>query len=141
MFITGASRGLGALIVQAALADGNAVVAAGRKVAAIDERLGKSPALLRVALDVTDEAQAKAAVVAAVEKFGRIDVLVNNAAFGLLAALEESGDANVRRAIDAESRGRAIAADRRHVRRIQEVSPEVPRLDVARRRQRDHRRL
>ena len=99
-FITGASRGLGALIAQAALAGGNAVVAAGRNVDAIAERLGESPALLPVALDVTSEAQAKAAVDAAVEKFGRIDVLVNNAGFGLLAAVEESSDADVRRMYD-----------------------------------------
>ena len=99
-FITGASRGLGALIAEAALADGNAVVAAGRHVAAIVERLGDSPALLPVALDVTDEAQAQAAVQAAIEKFGRIDVLVNNAGFGLLGALEESSDADVRRMYD-----------------------------------------
>ncbi|MBN3751989.1 SDR family NAD(P)-dependent oxidoreductase [Paraburkholderia sp. Tr-20389] len=99
-FITGASRGLGALIAKAALADGNAVVAAGRNAAAIVERLGESPALLPVALDVTDEAQAKAAVEAAVEKFGRIDVLINNAGFGLLAAVEESSDADVRRMYD-----------------------------------------
>jgi NAD(P)-dependent dehydrogenase (short-subunit alcohol dehydrogenase family) len=99
-FITGASRGLGALIAKAALADGNAVVAAGRNAAAIVERLGDSPALLPVALDVTDEAQAKAAVGAAVETFGRVDVLVNNAGFGLLGAIEESSDADVRRMYD-----------------------------------------
>jgi NAD(P)-dependent dehydrogenase (short-subunit alcohol dehydrogenase family) len=99
-FITGASRGLGALIARAALADGNAVAAAGRNVAAIVERLGDSPALLPVALDVTDEAQAKAAVQAVVDKFGRIDVLVNNAGFGLLGAIEESSDADVRRMYD-----------------------------------------
>ncbi|ALL70678.1 3-oxoacyl-[acyl-carrier protein] reductase (plasmid) [Paraburkholderia caribensis MBA4] len=99
-FITGASRGLGALMAEAALADGNAVVAAGRNAAAIVERLGESPALLPVALDVTSEAQAKAAVAAAVEKFGRIDVLINNAGFGLLAAVEESSDADVRRMYD-----------------------------------------
>ncbi|OUL67954.1 oxidoreductase [Paraburkholderia hospita] len=99
-FITGASRGLGALMAEAALADGNAVVAAGRNAAAIVERLGESPALLPVALDVTSEAQAKAAVDAAVEKFGRIDVLINNAGFGLLAAVEESSDADVRRMYD-----------------------------------------
>jgi len=99
-FITGASRGLGALIAQAALADGNAVVAAGRNIAAITGRLGQSPALLPVALDVTDAAQAKAAVAAAIEKFGRIDVLINNAGFGLLAAVEESSDADVRRMYD-----------------------------------------
>jgi NAD(P)-dependent dehydrogenase (short-subunit alcohol dehydrogenase family) len=99
-FITGASRGIGALIAEAALADGNAVVAAGRKVAAIIERLGESAALLPVELDVTNEAQAKAAVQAAVEKFGRIDVLVNNAGFGLLGAVEESADKEVRRMYD-----------------------------------------
>jgi len=98
--ITGASRGLGALIAKAALADGNAVIAAGRNVAAIAERLGDSLALLPVALDVTNEAQAKTAVEAVVEKFGRIDVLVNNAGFGLLGAIEESSDADVRRMYD-----------------------------------------
>lgn len=99
-FITGASRGIGALIAEAALADGNAVVAAGRNIAAITERLGESAALLPVALDVTNEAQAKAAVQAAVEKLGRIDVLVNNAGFGLLGAVEESADKDVRRMYD-----------------------------------------
>ena len=64
-FITGASRGIGALIAEAALADGNAVVATGRNVTAIVERLGDSAALLPVALDVTDAAQAKAAARAA----------------------------------------------------------------------------
>ena len=99
-FITGASRGIGALIAEAALADGNAVVAAGRNVAAIVERLGESAALLPVALDVTNEAQARAAVQQAVEKFGRVDVLVNNAGFGLLGAVEESADKDIRRMYD-----------------------------------------
>jgi NAD(P)-dependent dehydrogenase (short-subunit alcohol dehydrogenase family) len=98
--ITGASRGIGALIAEAALADGNAVIAAGRNVDAIAKRLGESPALLPVALDVTDEAQAKAAVAAGLARFGRIDVLVNNAGFGLLGAVEESSDADVRRMYD-----------------------------------------
>jgi len=56
-FVTGASRGFGARIAQAALDDGNAVVATGRNAAAIAERLGASPTLLPVALDVTYEAQ------------------------------------------------------------------------------------
>ncbi|MGF6722093.1 NAD(P)-dependent dehydrogenase (short-subunit alcohol dehydrogenase family) [Paraburkholderia sp. GAS41] len=99
-FITGASRGLGVLMAKAAIADGNAVVATGRNAAGIAERLGESPAVLSIALDVTDEAQAKAAVKAAVERFGRIDVLINNAGFGLLAAVEESSDADVRRIYD-----------------------------------------
>ena len=99
-FITGASRGIGALIAEAALADGNAVVATGRNAAAIVERLGESAALLPLVLDVTDEAQARKAVQAAVEKFGRVDVLVNNAGFGLLGAVEESADKDVRRMYD-----------------------------------------
>jgi NAD(P)-dependent dehydrogenase (short-subunit alcohol dehydrogenase family) len=99
-FITGASRGMGALIAEAALTDGNAVVATGRNAAAIAERFGESAAVLPLALDVTNEAQARSAVEAAVGKFGRIDVLVNNAGFGLLAAVEESSDAEVRRVYD-----------------------------------------
>ncbi|PLZ02960.1 short-chain dehydrogenase/reductase [Burkholderia sp. WAC0059] len=99
-FITGASRGIGALIAQAALADGNAVVATGRNVEPIVARLGDSPALLPLRLDVTDEAQARAAVDAALARFGRLDVLVNNAGFGLLGAVEESRDADVRRMYD-----------------------------------------
>lgn len=99
-FITGASRGLGALIAEAALADGNAVVAAGRNIAAVAERFGDAPNVLPVQLDVTDETQARAAVAAAVARFGRIDVLINNAGFGLLGAVEEADDADVRRLYD-----------------------------------------
>jgi NAD(P)-dependent dehydrogenase (short-subunit alcohol dehydrogenase family) len=99
-FITGASRGIGALIAEAALADGNAVVAAARNTNAIVERLGQQEGLLPVALDVTDKAQAQAAVQAAVQKFGRIDVLINNAGFGLLGAIEESADRDIRRMYD-----------------------------------------
>lgn len=99
-FITGASRGLGALIAKAALADGNAVVATSRRVDSIIDALGDSPALLPLALDVTDAAQAQVAVEAAIQKFGRIDVLINNAGFGLLGAVEESTDVDVRRLYD-----------------------------------------
>ncbi|MGF6233806.1 NAD(P)-dependent dehydrogenase (short-subunit alcohol dehydrogenase family) [Inquilinus ginsengisoli] len=88
-FITGASRGFGLRIAQLALAQGDAVVAMARKTAAVIEELGEHPNLLAVPLDVTDEAQAQAAVATAVERFGRIDVLLNNAGFGLLGAVEE----------------------------------------------------
>ncbi|TDV03064.1 oxidoreductase [Paraburkholderia caballeronis] len=98
--ITGAARGLGAQIAGAALADGNAVIAAGRNTAAIVERFGDNPAVLPVKLDVTDEAQARAAAQAGLARFGRIDVLVNNAGFGLLGAVEESSDAEARRMYD-----------------------------------------
>jgi NAD(P)-dependent dehydrogenase (short-subunit alcohol dehydrogenase family) len=94
-FITGASRGFGALIAQKALAAGDAVVATARNPASVTERLGQYPNLLAVALDVTDEAQAHAAAKAAVERFGRIDILVNNAGYGLLGAVEEATGAEI----------------------------------------------
>ena len=89
-FITGASRGLGSEIAKAALRAGDQVVAAGRKKAAVADNLGPDGAqLLSVELDVTDANQARAAVVAAVARFGGIDVLVNNAGYGHLGLFEE----------------------------------------------------
>jgi NAD(P)-dependent dehydrogenase (short-subunit alcohol dehydrogenase family) len=78
-FITGAGRGMGVDIAKAALAAGNAVVATGRNPERVSTALGAHADLLAVKLDVTDPADAEAAVTAAVERFGRIDVLVNNA--------------------------------------------------------------
>lgn len=95
--ITGASRGIGARIAEAALAQGDAVVATSRSAESITRRLGASNALLPLALDVTDEAQARHAVGAALDRFGRIDVLVNNAGYGLLGAVEEATADEVRR--------------------------------------------
>ena len=79
-FITGASRGMGVNFAKAALAAGNAVVASGRDSNRVTTALGRSNDLLAVKLDVTSRADAEAAVRAAVDRFGRIDVLVNNAA-------------------------------------------------------------
>src|SRR3954470_20799208 len=78
-FITGAGRGLGVDLVRAALAAGHRVVATGRDTARLRSVLGTSDDLLAVKLDVTNPADAEAAARAAVERFGRIDVLVNNA--------------------------------------------------------------
>jgi NADP-dependent 3-hydroxy acid dehydrogenase YdfG len=78
-FITGAGRGLGADIAKAALAAGHAVVATGRSADTIAAVLGEDDNLLAVTLDVTDAAAAPKAVEQAVDRFGRIDVLVNNA--------------------------------------------------------------
>ena len=78
-FVTGAGRGMGVDIVKAALAAGHAVVATGRNTGAVARALGETDQLLVVQLDVTRPEDAKAAVAAAVERFGRIDVLVNNA--------------------------------------------------------------
>jgi NAD(P)-dependent dehydrogenase (short-subunit alcohol dehydrogenase family) len=78
-FITGAGRGMGVDIAKAALAAGYSVVATGRDPERVSAAIGDSDNLLTVKLDVTDTADAQAAVEAAVDRFGRIDVLVNNA--------------------------------------------------------------
>jgi len=78
-FITGAGRGMGVDIARAALAAGNAVVATGRSPVAVTTAVGSADDLLVVKLDVTNPQDAEAAVHAAVDRFGRIDVLVNNA--------------------------------------------------------------
>jgi NAD(P)-dependent dehydrogenase (short-subunit alcohol dehydrogenase family) len=88
-FITGAGRGMGADIAQAALAAGHAVVATGRDTDRITAALGHSENVLPVKLDVTSRADAEAAVRAAVARFGRIDVLVNNAASFYAGYFEE----------------------------------------------------
>ena len=79
-FITGAGRGMGVDFAKAALAAGNAVVATGRNTEAVRAAVGEAEDLLVVQLDVTSPEDAEAAVKAAVDRFGRIDVLVNNAA-------------------------------------------------------------
>jgi NAD(P)-dependent dehydrogenase (short-subunit alcohol dehydrogenase family) len=79
-FITGTSRGMGVDFAKAALAAGNAVVATGRNTDAVSKAVGDADDLLVVRLDVTSRADAESAVQAIVGRFGRIDVLVNNAA-------------------------------------------------------------
>src|SRR3954453_6834940 len=78
--ITGAGRGMGIDIARAALAAGHAVVGTARNAASVTAALGEHDELLTVPLDVTDPAAAEAAVVAAVERFGRLDVLVTTPA-------------------------------------------------------------
>ena len=78
--ITGAGRGMGLDITKAVLAAGHAVVATGRNKDKVAQAIGAAADLLVVALDITKPTEAEAAVKAAVERFGRLDVLVNNAA-------------------------------------------------------------
>src|SRR5262249_5747636 len=96
--VTGAGRGLGAAIASAALGAGDRVVATARDPQSIEEGLGgPSERLSAVRLDVTQDVQAAEAVAAACRRVGRIDVLVNNAGYGLLGALEECSAEEVER--------------------------------------------
>jgi NAD(P)-dependent dehydrogenase (short-subunit alcohol dehydrogenase family) len=100
-FITGASKGFGFEIAKAVLASGDRVVATVRKNAdAVAARLGSTDRALVVTLDVTDDGAVKAGVQEAIGRFARIDVLVNNAGYGLLAATEEASPEEVRKQYD-----------------------------------------
>jgi NAD(P)-dependent dehydrogenase (short-subunit alcohol dehydrogenase family) len=99
-FVTGAGRGMGVDIARAALAAGHAVVATGRNPERVSAAVGAHDDLLTVALDITDPASAQAAVDAAVERFGRIDVLVNNAGNFYAGFFEEITPADFRAQIE-----------------------------------------
>src|SRR5689334_17702466 len=87
--ITGAGRGMGVDFARAALASGHSVAASGRDRERVSTVLGPSSDVLAVTLDVTSRADAEAAVRAAVDRFGRIDVLINNAASFYAGYFEE----------------------------------------------------
>jgi NADP-dependent 3-hydroxy acid dehydrogenase YdfG len=100
-FITGASKGFGLEIAKAALANGDKIVATVRKnPEAFVAKFQEKDSVLIVQLDVTNEQQVKIGVEKAINRFGRIDVLVNNAGYGLLAATEEASDEEVKKQYD-----------------------------------------
>jgi NAD(P)-dependent dehydrogenase (short-subunit alcohol dehydrogenase family) len=96
--VTGCSTGFGREIARAALARGHRVAVTARDPTAIRDIVEAHPQLaLGLALDVTQRSQIEAAVEASQERFGAIDVLVNNAGYGYMAAVEEGEDEEVRR--------------------------------------------
>jgi NAD(P)-dependent dehydrogenase (short-subunit alcohol dehydrogenase family) len=100
-FITGCSTGLGRAFAETALARGHNVVVTARDVSKVQDLADDYPDhALALALDVTADDQVTAAVAAAEERFGGIDVLVNNAGYGYRAAIEEGEDALVRQLFD-----------------------------------------
>ncbi len=98
--ITGAGRGLGVDITRAALRAGHAVVATGRDAAKVAAAVGAHRSVLAIKLDVTHPEDAQAAAEAAVAKFGRIDVLVNNAGNFFAGFFEELSSEQVRKQLD-----------------------------------------
>ena len=99
--ITGCSTGLGRALAEAVLAAGHNAVVTARDVARLADLADATPErVLAVALDVTNPAQVTAAVRQAHERFGAVDVLVNNAGYGYRAAVEEGDDAEVRALFD-----------------------------------------
>ena len=92
--ITGSSSGFGLQLAQTALEHGDRVVATARRTSSLDELVAAAPdgAAIGVPLDVTDPGQREDAIATAVDRFGRLDVLVNNAGFGSVGAVEEIED-------------------------------------------------
>jgi NAD(P)-dependent dehydrogenase (short-subunit alcohol dehydrogenase family) len=94
--ITGCSTGLGHALAEAVLAAGDNVVVTARDVASVADLADSAGSALALSLDVTDNARIASVVAAATDRFGAIDVLVNNAGYGYRAAVEEGDDADVR---------------------------------------------
>ncbi|MFD3548252.1 oxidoreductase [Streptomyces sp. NPDC058655] len=100
-FVTGASRGLGAEITREAQERGHSVIATARDAEAVRMAYpGKTDGLLAISADVTEPEQLTAAVEAGLAEFGRIDVVVNNAGYGLVGAIEETSDRSARALFD-----------------------------------------
>lgn len=99
-FVTGASKGFGLSLVNALLAGGYSVAATSRSQDDLVEAAGTHDNFLPLAVDLTDEADVKRAITQTVDRFGRIDVVVNNAGYGLIGGLEELTDEEVRQHFD-----------------------------------------
>lgn len=99
-FITGTSSGFGRALAEELVAQGTPVVATARKLSALDYLPDDSDKVLKIALDVTKAETISAGVAAANAKFGKIDVLVNNAGYGYFGAMEESDQAQVHQMMD-----------------------------------------
>lgn len=105
-FITGCSSGFGRELAEQVLLTGDRLIATVRKADALDDLRSVYAETLRVVtLDVTDAAQVQEVVAAAAGEWGRLDVVVNNAGYGLLGAVEECSDAQIQRCLDTNLMG------------------------------------
>jgi NAD(P)-dependent dehydrogenase (short-subunit alcohol dehydrogenase family) len=111
-FITGASSGFGMAFAEHALSLGDNVVATARNISKLEALVARAPArVLAVKLDVTKTADIQPAIDAALRRFGRIDYLFNNAGYGIVGAIEETSDAELRAVLDTNFFG-AVAVTR-----------------------------
>jgi NAD(P)-dependent dehydrogenase (short-subunit alcohol dehydrogenase family) len=99
-FITGTNKGMGAEIAKEALKEGYKVVATARDPEGTEKILGPSPNLLVLPLDITNDEQVQSAVTTAIDRFGCIDVLVNNAGYALLGFFEEMSEKAIRQQME-----------------------------------------
>ncbi|GAB3745650.1 oxidoreductase [Spirosoma pomorum] len=99
-FITGASKGLGLSLVKQLLAAGHKVAATSRRLDDLSRAVGPADDFLPLAVDLTTESSVAQAITQTIERFGRIDVVVNNAGYGQLGSLEELSDAEARTNFD-----------------------------------------
>lgn len=120
--VTGCSSGIGADICKCVVSQGHRLVATARKVEALSY-LEDSPSILKLPLDVTSEEARTAALNAALEKFGRIDVLCNNAGYGLYGDTEALTEEQMRHQMETNFWG-ALSLTREAVRIFREVNPK-----------------
>jgi NAD(P)-dependent dehydrogenase (short-subunit alcohol dehydrogenase family) len=111
-FITGTSSGFGRAFAEHALAKGYNVVATARNITKLESLVAYAPErVLAISLDVNKPWDAEAAISAAISRFGRIDVLINNAGYGVVGALEETSDEELRSVMETNFFG-AVAVTR-----------------------------
>ncbi|MEM6629367.1 MAG: oxidoreductase [Bacteroidota bacterium] len=117
-FITGASSGFGKALTEYAVSQGYSVVATARRKAKLEALAESAPQqILPIQMDVTDRDQIKQAITQAIAHFGKIDVLINNAGYGIIGALEETPEGELRKQMETNFFG-AIAV-------IQEILPHL----------------
>ena len=99
-FVTGASKGLGLTLVKKLLSNGNRVAATSRNISELEKAVGNHENFLPLSVNLIDENSVEAAVRQTISKFGQLDVVVNNAGYGMIGALEELSDRESRENFD-----------------------------------------
>lgn len=99
-FVTGASKGLGLTLVKKLLSNGNRVAATSRSIADLEKAVGTHENFLPLSVNLISESSVEAAVSQTISKFGQLDVVVNNAGYGMIGALEELSDKESRENFD-----------------------------------------